>query len=313
MAKKTFIRATEIWVPTADGKNIDLADGVYRDLDYFAGISRGMRFAFGEGLPGKTWEQGKPIVLTDLRNSYFKRGEAAMHDDLTCAVAVPSFKAGQLKSVTVFFCSDDRHRVGVLELWHKPEDGLELALSDGYFGRAEKFEFTARHTKFPRSMGLPGQVWDTGRPVVMDDLGRGNAFLRRDAAEKVGINRAVGFPVAANDDGPWVLTFLSALNSPIARRFEVWSKDESGETLRFAGGYCETGADLAREYSNTGIPADDAVFGKALRDGIPVVVHDLESKALPVSPSATAAGLDALIVMPVVGEGGGKALLAFYP
>ena len=36
-----------------------------------------MRFGFDEGLPGKAWAAGHPIILKEFENSYFKRTEAA--------------------------------------------------------------------------------------------------------------------------------------------------------------------------------------------------------------------------------------------
>lgn len=312
MHKEPFIRATEIWVPTADGQHIDLEAGLYGGLDYFAGISRGMRFARGEGLPGQAWVSGHPVVLKDLRNSYFRRGDAAMTEGLNCAVAVPTFAGDTCKSVTVFFCGDDRFRVGAIELWSRPKGKVDLSLVDGYFGRAEKFEFTSRNTCFPRKMGLPGQVWDTGQPVVLGDLGRGNLFLRRDEAEKVGINRAVGIPCSTTDGEPWVLTFLSARNSPIAGRFEVWTKDAGSSGFHFTDGYCESGADLATAYAETVLPGDTGGIAGASASGVPMVVEKLSTRAGPVAASATAAGLKSMVALPIHGANGFGTVLALF-
>jgi hypothetical protein len=312
MHKDAFIRATEVWVPTADGRHIDLEAGLYGDLDYFKAVSRGMRFAYGEGLPGKTWGSGRPIVLKDLRNSYFQRGDAAMTEGLSCAVAVPSFDGETLKSVIVFFCGDDRFRVGALEVWNAPEGELELRLEDGYFGRAEKFEFTSRNTRFPRRMGLPGRVWDSGRPEVMEDLGRGQMFLRRDAAEKVGINRAIGIPCSSLGEEPWVLTFLSARNTPIAGRFEIWDFDSGRNAFAFREGYCESGANLAPDYAGANVPTDNGPFAKAHRMGVPVVVEDISREAGPVVRSAMSADLHSMVVLPIHDGGGYNTLLAWF-
>ncbi|MCJ2178823.1 GAF domain-containing protein [Novosphingobium album (ex Hu et al. 2023)] len=312
MRKEPFIRATEVWVPTSDGKNIDLQAGLYGDLDNFAAISRGMRFAHGEGLPGKTWQAGHPIVLKDLRNSYFRRGDAAMSDGLSCAVAVPTFADGTLKSVIVFFCGDDRFRVGALELWSRQDGDIDLNLVDGYFGRAEKFEFTSRNTSFPRRMGLPGRVWDSGHPEILDDFGRGNMFLRRDAAEKVGINRAVGIPCSSTGDKPWVLTFLSAQNSPIAGRFEIWTKDGTSGGYRFEHGFCESGEDLNSTYAGTLLPADTGPIAKAAATGVPSIVDDIGAETGPAFVSAKGAGHKSMVALPIPGQADFDTVLAWF-
>ncbi|SFG25296.1 hypothetical protein SAMN05518801_11253 [Novosphingobium sp. CF614] len=312
MRKEPFIRATEVWVPTADGRHIDLEGGLYGDLDYFAAVSRGMRFAHGEGLPGRTWKVGHPVVLTDLRNSYFQRGDAAMTEGLSCAVAVPTFVAGRLKSVIVFFCGDDRFRVGALELWSLPAGEEELGLIDGYFGRAESFEIVSRGARFARGAGLPGRVWGSGRPEVVADLGRVDVFLRGDAARQVGINRAVGIPCAPLDEAPWVLTFLSARNSPIAGRFEIWSRDGASGGFRFEQGYCESAADLAATYADVLLPPDTGAIARASATGVPQVVQDLASRGGPVAASAVATGLVSMVAFPIPGGDGFETVLAWF-
>lgn len=312
MRKDTFIRATEVWVPTADGKHIDLEAGLYGDLDYFRAISRGMRFAHGQGLPGKAWESGRPIVLKDLRNSYFQRGDAAMTAGLTCAVAMPTFDGDQLKSVVVFFCEDDRFRVGALEVWHAASGERELRLEDGYFGRAETFEMAARNAGFARGQGLAGRVWDGGMPEIVKDLGRSDMSLRRAAAEKVGINRAIGIPCRAAAEEPWVLTFLSARNTPIAGRFEIWTIDGERGGFAFQDGYCESGANLAADYADAVVPTDAGPFAKACSTGVPVVVEDISMEAGPVIRSAMSSDLDSMVVLPIQTSVGFDTVLAWF-
>jgi len=58
---KTFIQASEVWVP--DGDKLVLGKGNYGDLAEFAAVSGAESFARGEGLPGKAWAEGRPVVL----------------------------------------------------------------------------------------------------------------------------------------------------------------------------------------------------------------------------------------------------------
>jgi hypothetical protein len=114
--RKTFIRAVEIWVPTPDRQQLQFSDGFYGPLAEFRAISETMRFGFDEGLPGRAWSAGRPVILKEFSNSYFKRIEAAKAAGLTCGVALPVFTGPQLKAVVVLFCGDDEAHVGAIEL-----------------------------------------------------------------------------------------------------------------------------------------------------------------------------------------------------
>lgn len=270
----TFIKAVEIWVPTANRTKLTLKTGHYGELDYFERISRGMQFAYDEGLPGKCWAAGHPLMLKDLGNSYFRRGEEAMTVGLTSATAIPHFVGDNLVAVTVLFCGDNAHHVGAIELWRAPAGDPQMARYDGYFGRAEKFEFSARHTQFSRKVGLPGIVWNTGLPLIMEDLARSEQFLRRDDAAKVGIGRGIGIPVATRGPDDWVLVLLSAQSSPIAQGFSLWLPDLVSGTFFFETGYSESAG--AGKLATEPVPLDVGAKGEARITGVPTLTKGLQ-------------------------------------
>ena len=312
MTKNTFIRATEIWLPTPDRRSLDLVSGLYGDLTYFEAISHGTRFGYGEGLSGKTWEDGHPIVLKDLTSSYFHRRDAAISEGLTSAVSMPIFIGNDLSAVVIFFCGDNRYHVGAIELWRVSEADQQMILVDGYFGYAEAFESASRQAVFPRKMGLPGKVWDSGMPVILEDLGRDDLFLRRESAELAGLNRAVSLPCTARGGGEWALTFLSAQNSPIAKRFECWAPDDASGTFNYTSGYCESGIDLVATYAAARVPLDFGPLAEARRTGIPVICSDLLVEKGPIAQSATLAGLSKMVALPIFSGGTFKAVLAWF-
>lgn len=313
MDRERFIRATEIWVPSADGSTIDLQSGLYGELDYFAAVSRGMRFDYGEGLPGKVWETGKPMILRDLANSYFVRKEAAMTEGLSCAVALPTFVEGALASVTILFCGDDRFRKGALELWGLCEGQRELSLIDGYFGNAAAFEQEARTMGFARGSGVPGRVWASGRPVILTSLAADEGFMRSDAADVLGLDRAVGLPCQSLDGEPFVLALVSANGSPVAGRLEHWERQPDGSGFRFRAGYCETADALHEIHKDVLIPEDIGPFGRACRRGVALVDEDLATDVENVTAvSAVAAGMKSMVVFPLQGPEQFDAVVAWY-
>ncbi|MDD2810194.1 hypothetical protein [Rhodoferax sp.] len=248
MTKKTFIRAVEYWLPDATGSLLEFGGGFYGDAKRLQASSETLCFGRGEGLPGEAWESGHPVMLTNLQVSLFRRAAAALAHGLTSAVALPSFKGEQLSAVTVLFCGDDQDHAGAIELWHNdPLENVDLTLQDGYYGTTgDTFEFLSRNTSFRAGTGLPGRTWGSQAPVFMPDLGRGSGFLRADSAVKVGINRGFAVPCSSADGANYVLAFLSALATPIARRVDVWAPDALQSHLVHSFGFSEDdGAELA--------------------------------------------------------------------
>jgi hypothetical protein len=291
---------------------LEFGGGLYGDAPFFGAHSEARCFAMGEGLPGQAWEQGHPIVLKQLEGTYFQRTAAAKAAGLTCGIAVPIFAGDFLTSVLVLFCGDDQEHAGAIELWHNdPAQSVDMKLVDGYYGTtAEVFEFTSRHTTFRRGSGLPGAVWESGMPLFIGDLGKSKRFLRADSATKVGINRGFAIPCPVRDDQVWVLDFLSALGTPIARRFEVWTPDPARMWLRRTSGFCEVAGNL--EAAPAVLERGQGSIGRVFVTGVPAVSENATTEPAGVGAAAQAAGLQSLVALPVIREGRLLAVVAWF-
>lgn len=241
---RPFIEVFEVWTPDDKGERLTLATGVYGEKTAFAEKSAGMSFAKGEGLPGKAWSDGAPVVLNGFQGTFFVRTEAAAESGLTTAIAIPAIQNGKLTGVLVLFCSDLDSRSGAIEVWREDpsQDGV-LVLDDGYYGAAEHFEWVSRRTQFPRGQGLPGAVWASAAAMLLRDLGSSYRFVRAESAGRAGITTGLGLPVETTAGDVVVVTLLSALGTPIARRFEIWnaiggSGEDSG-SFELVDGVCE--------------------------------------------------------------------------
>ena len=267
----TFIRAIEYWVPSLDRSILEFGGGHYGSAPRLASVSRSLCFGRGEGLPGQAWESGHPIVLTQFNGSNFRRTAAAQAERITCGIAVPIFAGEFLTSVMVIFCGDDEQHAGAIELWHNnPATSHDMTLVDGYYGSTgDTFEFISRSTSFRIGNGLPGMAWQMQQPVFMEDLGKGSGFLRADSAVKVGINRGFAVPCSTPGNGNYVLSFLSALATPIARRIEIWLPDVARQHLVRASGFCESQGMLGP--LPTGIVRGEGIIGQVFLTGIPAV------------------------------------------
>ncbi|MAC79539.1 MAG: GAF domain-containing protein [Rhodobacteraceae bacterium] len=269
-ATRPFIEVTEVWRP--EGDRLVPAGGNYGDLDDFAATSGRTSFAKGEGLPGKAWAEGRPVVLKEFDGSYFLRTEAAKQAGLTTAVAIPIFAGDLLKAVIVVFCSDDDVRTGAIEVWVEDED--YLTLEDGYYGAAKHFEWVSQHTHFPRGQGLPGGVWASDTPILMRDLGAGYRFIRSDSAGKAGLTTGLGLPIPVPGDKTYVVTLLSARGTPIAQRFEIWDartvKVGNTNAAMMIDGICDREGPLWDPDTPRQIAAWQGAIGLVLGSGLPV-------------------------------------------
>jgi len=306
---KTFIRAVEFWLPDAERGQLEHGGGFYGAGSRMAGISREMCFGRGEGLPGRAWDEGRPVVLQAFEGSYFKRTAAALADGLTCGIALPIFNGDYLNAVVVFFCGDDEAHAGAIEVWHNdPAVSKDMTLADGHYGRtADTFEFISRRTAFRSGTGLPGLAWQRHAPVFLDDLGRGSGFLRSDSAVKVGINRGFAMPCATPGLDVYVLAFLSALGTPIARRVEIWQPDVSGQALALQAGFCESAGALGD--APLRLARGQGTVGHCWLTGLPGITDNLASEPGDV---AQLPGLGAMVVLPVLQDARFVAGVALY-
>lgn len=270
LERATFIQAAEVWVPDPAGEYLVRAEGSYGAHDAFAGLSGEHGFARGEGLPGRAWSEARPIVLTDLADPRFFRAEAARGAGLVAAVALPVFCGAALRGVLVLFRGEG---AGAVEVW-RAEAGPDsvMTLDTGSYGPAEAFREISERTTFERGKGLPGGVWGARAPMLMRDLSSGSGFLRAESAARAGLSTGLGIPAPSPAAGDFVVTLLSARETPIARRFEIWDvkPGRGGQkgSATLADGLCDVEGPLwTRERR---IEAWQGPVGRALATGTPV-------------------------------------------
>lgn len=302
-----FIRVAEVWLPNETGQALSLGAGLYGGLDAFAALSRPMQFCLGDGLPGSAWAERRPVIMGSFTGTTFRRIAAAAEVGLTSGIAMPLFAGDVLKAVVTLLCGASESYVGAVEAWVvDPERDAQIGLHDGHYGRAELFERTSRMTRFGRGHGLPGMVWATGMPVVMPELYRADRFLRRDEALKAGLTCGVGLPFDYDTQRSWVMTFLSALGTPLARRFEVWVPVHGDPGVIYQGGLSDE-ADSARPAR---IAPGDGLVGRVLATGLPCATEDCRTDAPWLK--ASDAGRDDAVAMPLLDADGRTKAVAVW-
>jgi signal transduction histidine kinase/ActR/RegA family two-component response regulator len=84
-----------------------------------------------------------------------------------------------------------------IDFWHRPS--LKL---DG-------FETMSRTQTFTRGVGLPGRIWETGKPAWIPDVTKDANFPRAPSAADAGLRGAFGFPILLGDEVVGVMEFFS--------------------------------------------------------------------------------------------------------
>lgn len=304
--QNTFIKAIEIWEPNIEKTELALVNGHYGIYKEFKEYSSHMTFDYDEGLPGKAWAYKHPIILKSLEGSYFKRTEMASKIELTTAIAMPIFAGEYLHAVVVFLCGDKEEHAGAIELWSRNYERFnEMELIEGYYGGMEDFEWISKNVKIMRGHGLPGTVWAEGMPVIMNNLADTATFLRARKAVKEGITTALALPTWMREEDGYVMTFLSAKGTPIARRFEIWIPDDTGEALIFREGHCDEGTDLFEMYGMIRLDKHTTTLGKVWKTGYPILVDDIDSEADKLDFSS-------LLALPIIQNGFCRSVVVFY-
>jgi GAF domain-containing protein len=306
-----FIRICEVWAPSRDRMQLRLVDGLYGSLGDLRAISERTTFCIGEGLPGRVWAAGRPVVLADFRDSWFAGAPRAA--GLASAVALPVFAGEYLLAVVVLICGREDAQVGAIELWHNDAaKSPEMRLIEGYYENADTFAFNALHTRFPRGYGLPGRAWKARAPLIVKDLMNSQSFLRWEQAVQIGVNRGLGIPYLLPTGQSFALSFLSARDTPMARRLEIWVPNEARDALFFHSGDCDRTADLAGEYAQARIGRSDGLIGQAWQTGLPTLREKGASDTSAAGLSAATAGLDAAMAIPFIQGGMLTAVIAWY-
>jgi hypothetical protein len=310
----TFIRIAEVWTPSPDGSLLELAGGLFDGALAFEAITRSMCFAHGEGLPGRAWEAGHPILLRQLEGSYFKRAAAAKAFDLTCAVACPVFLNDRLSCVVVLLFGQARKHVGAVELWHNDSRlSPDLTLADGYFGTGSAvLENLTRDSWLPRGAGAPGLAWQKELSVFIDDVSSSKHFLRGHEASAAGIERALAIPCSVLGNDTWVLGLLSSQVTPIARRIETWRLSTDGSSLHRAAGVCESAGALPCDETKSWPIDAMGPIGLAWRTAIAQASPGDTSHAALSSDQASRAHLESMLALPVVVDGEVSEVVALY-
>jgi hypothetical protein len=149
-------------------------------------------------------------------------------------------------------------------------------------------------------------------PEIFSDLWDAGRFLRADDARRVGLSKGLGLPSLYAPGQNYVMTLLSALGTPIARRFEIWVPDAARQSLVLGQIDCMQNPAAADDYAGVRLAAGEGPVGSVWATGLPEVTTSVCGDGSPVGDSARRAGLESLLAFPVLENGRCKAVVALY-
>ena len=114
------------------------------------------------------------------------------HEILETVCEALGWQVGVLWSV-------DHHQqmLWCVDVWHSPM--IEVG----------EFEVACVTTPFVKGRGLPGRIWETGKPVWIPNLRKDRNFPRAPFAERSGLRAGFGFPILLGNEVLGVIEFFS--------------------------------------------------------------------------------------------------------
>ena len=221
---------------------------------------------------------------------------------------MPIFSGEFLLAVVVFLCGDDESHAGAIEVWcNTPDKPNALRVMDGYYGSLDIFEKKSKQINLAKGQGIPGLAWQSGMPILMEDIGKVAEFARAVDAQQAGITTGLGIPASKSDEQAYVITFLSAKATPIAKRIQLWIPDQLGKHLICHQGHSKVGNDLAEMFETISVEKGVGALGRVWLTGMPVITGNPEETNY--DPQLDS--LSSMLAIPVIGQGSLKAIVAF--
>ncbi|MBC7941525.1 MAG: GAF domain-containing protein [Chitinophagaceae bacterium] len=203
--------------------------------------------------------------------------------------------------------------IRVVEVWVPDADRSLLEFGGGMYGAATRFGSLSRSMCFGRGEGLPGQAWELGHPVVLNQF-EGSAFRRTQAAHAEGLTSGIALPVFDGDTLNAVVVIFCGDNDEQAGAIELWHNDPSvSKDMTLADGYYGRISNVFEFISRrTAFRKGTGLPGLAWESGLPVFMEDLgKGSRFLRADSAQKVGINRGFAIPCASAGNDAYVMAF--
>jgi len=143
-------------------------------------------------------------------------------------------------------------------------------------------------------------------PVLRENFNRIAEFDQEADAQQTGITTGLGIPAAHSHDQIYVMTFLSAKATPIAKRVQIWIPDDENDRLVCRQGYSKESNNLAEIFETLTVKKGVGALGRVWLTGMPLITGNLDIQYNPELDS-----LSSMLAIPVIERGKLKAIATF--
>jgi DNA-binding NarL/FixJ family response regulator len=126
--------------------------------------------------------------------------------------------------------------VGILWVWDEAQERLAARAFWSAPGTdASQFEAVTSSISLASGQGIPGRVWATGQPAVVDDVSEDLRSVRREAAIELGLRSALAFAATGDTGTLAVVSFYTFDRRPVSERLVRTLTGIGRELGRFLG------------------------------------------------------------------------------
>lgn len=297
----SLLNAIEVWHLHEDGRRLDLAGGLYRGVERFESLNRSSQSGSDEGLAGWTSAARVPVVFEDLNSTELSHGRATINAGSTSAIGLPVYDGHDITSVILFLCRQKSGVMGAFESWLPDDSRRELMLGTGYYSHLERFRRMSQYIRFPYGAGLPGEVWQTGMPRLINPLGDSIEFLRASGAHAEGLHCGMALPLISDDDMlRSVFVMLSSECSPLARVFQIWTPLSGTREFELSDTATCGVKNLECLASELHYSPGEGLVGRVLKSRRAILTLSFEDEKPGVAEAAAGAGITWALAWPVI-------------
>ena len=191
------------------------------------------------------------------------------------------------------------------EVWVPSADESVLEHAGGIYDAAPAFAAATRNMCFGHGEGLPGHVWDEGRPLLLSPL-EGTYFVRTKAAREAGVRCALGLPVIAGDRLTSVAVLFCGETQDHVGAVELWHNDPrvTGDLTLDAGYFGSTDPQLEAVSRDAWLPRGTGAPGLAWQRGGAVLIDGIETSSRFLrTQTAAEAGIVRALSLPCAARG----------
>lgn len=288
LEQHSMIRAAEVWVADDEGT---LGPASTWRMDPFSDRAAGVIQHITETRgPVVFHQQGEELVDVPVSLS----AEAG-----SAVFGLPIIAEGKVRAGLVLYLECLESSLGAVEVWCRDRRD-ELLVNGAVYANLGRFANISRFVRFPRASGLPGKSWDQADAELMNRLGQAPEFMRAAGARAGGLEIGVALPIMTTEfELHSVVVFLSSLRSPIAKVFEIWHVDESGETMRRSSSGGLSSPELEEVSNALGLRHNEGLVGTVWETGVPLVTDEIAELDTGRADQLEALELSSAIAVPV--------------